>query len=126
MGWKTTLSTLVGVSALAAVSATKMAETTRSVHEMNIVNGDGSSHAVDVLVTKDNKTVFGGTKALAGERRWNVTTIDTSGAYQLHVRVDGSTDATEGISLPVGDGERRSFTDVRITADGRIAVQTYR
>ena len=125
MNWKPTLGILLGIAIIGAIAITGNLDSSPNTHEMNVINDDSSNHTVYVSVTKNNETIFEETKELNGGQRWNVTTVNKSGTYQMHVRVDDEKTKTKEIELPIVEGDKRSFTDVRIADDGTVIVRTY-
>jgi hypothetical protein len=119
------LGILLGIAIIGAIAITGTLDSSPNTHEMNVINDDNSTHTVYVSVTKNNETIFEETRELNGGQRWNVTTVNKSGTYQIHIRVDDETRKTEEIELPVEEEDKRSFTDIRITDDGTVTVRTY-
>ncbi|PSQ17090.1 hypothetical protein BRD00_08650 [Halobacteriales archaeon QS_8_69_26] len=93
---------------------------------MILKNEDDSSHQVTVVVeASDGTTVHEETRSVSPGERWNVTTQTERGEYAVRVVPASGGGAETTYRLPLADGDRESFTTVRIRATGDVDVRSY-
>lgn len=94
-------------------------------HDVTVVNDDDSTHEARVTITEGGSTVLDETRRIGPGSRWDVASIDEEGDYRVVVRTAEGGGVSTSYSLPLVEGDRKSFLDVRIEEDGTLGELLY-
>lgn len=95
-------------------------------HEVILKNEDESAHHVAILIKhSEGDVVHNETREVSPGEEWKVTTQTEPGNYTIKVvpRSGGEKKAT--YSLPLADGDRKSYTTVRVRSTGEVDIRSY-
>jgi hypothetical protein len=93
-------------------------------HEVIVKNTGEASHTVAVEVRHGGETVLDEQRNLTGGAEWDVTTQSEAGNYTVVVSTGAGTTVNESYTLPLAEGDRKSFTTVRVNESGGLDVRT--
>lgn len=94
-------------------------------HEVKVVNAENASHTVSVTIRRGGETVLDEERDIGEGAEWDVTTQSDPGSYTVVVTTESGDTVNESYTLPLAQGDRRSFTVVRVNESGGLEARTY-